>query len=1112
MLFLAHKEHAHAYQEGVRQGSNLAQVFEQYISRVIGGADGVLLTLRELYEHDPNGFDIARRISRAQLQNNVIMQFSVVGPDGLVKLSSIRTIDTKADVGDRDFFRFHANTSADDLYVSAPVIGRLSDKLIFHVTRRLTAPDGSFGGVILASIDILQLQRFYASIDVGGGGIISLIGFDGIIRARSGHAPEAQDFVGQSVGQAKVALLYRQSPAGSYWNFENATRQFEAVRRLISYQVVEGFPLIAIVGQSEGDIFAPSTATAHKYYLIAVVLTVIVLVATGIGAMRQKRLAATVTALERSNASLEQTNLRFNTSLENMSHGLVMFDASGRLVICNDRYRAMYDLPPGVALPGSAVVDVLKFRKARGTFSGDPEAFVRDLLAAIATGQATSLEVETGDGRTILIRNQPMSGGGWVATHEDVTETKRQEASFRLLFDSNPVPMWVFDRESLQFLAVNDAAVAHYGYSHERFLAMTVLDLRPPEERAKFEQFLKTLPDVQRDVDVGQHRKADGTAISASVFSQTLFYAGHRARLVAVYDVTQRRITENELRNTRRFLDTIIEHVPLPISVKDVPGSGADASDSRFTLVNRAFEDFLGESRRDVIGKTAHDIYPKDRADLIVASDNETLWAGQAVLVREHMLATATDKRVVTARKVTVRDDNGKPQYLLTVLEDVTERRQAERRIAHMAHYDSLTDLPNRVAFNEFLSEALDRAASSDEPLAVLSLDLDRFKEVNDVFGHAVGDALLGKIARRLQAAAGGAFLARLGGDEFSLVVAGPQPATASALAERLLATAADDFEIEGLRLRIGLSIGAALYPVDSTDADTLLSNADAALYRAKSEARGTMRLFEPEMDMRRRDRLALQNDLRSAIDRGELFLHYQPQLRMSGETVGFEALARWQCPKRGLVSPAAFIPVAEDSSLIISIGEWVLREACREAASWPEKLRIAVNVSPIQFRYGDLPRVVHAILLETGLAPDRLELEITESVMISDFSHAISILRRFKALGVRVAMDDFGTGYSSLSFLQSFPCDRIKIDRAFICDLEDNRHSMAIVRAVIGLGRSLNMPVLAEGVETKAQHALLRQEGCDEVQGYLTGRPLPIADYAEQVGRPVSPDRAMAG
>jgi EAL domain-containing protein (putative c-di-GMP-specific phosphodiesterase class I) len=323
-------------------------------------------------------------------------------------------------------------------------------------------------------------------------------------------------------------------------------------------------------------------------------------------------------------------------------------------------------------------------------------------------------------------------------------------------------------------------------------------------------------------------------------------------------------------------------------------------------------------------------------------------------------------------------------------------------------------------------------------------------------------------------------------------------PTTAEVLAERLLATCVEDFEIEGHRLKLGLSIGVAVYPTDGTDAKTLMVNADAALYRAKAEVRGAALFFKPEMGARLRLRCDLQEDLRLAIERGELLLHYQPQMKMSGEIIGFEALVRWQSPKRGLILPEAFIPVAEEGNLINLLGEWALREACREAASWLQPLTVAVNISPIQFRRGDLPRLVHSILLETGLAPSRLELEITESVMINDFSRAVSILRRLKSLGIKIAMDDFGTGYSSLSYLQSIGCDKIKIDRVFIQDLEHNHHSRAIVRAVIGLGQSLGLPILAEGVETEAQQAYLLREGCDEVQGYLTGKPLPIAEYAE--------------
>ena len=565
---------------------------------------------------------------------------------------------------------------------------------------------------------------------------------------------------------------------------------------------------------------------------------------------------------------------------------------------------------------------------------------------------------------------------------------------------------------------------------------------------------------------------------------------------------TKAKKAEDELRRTQKFLDAVIENIPVPIMVKEIPSSASDARNCHITLINRACEEFFGVPRQQIIGKTNGELYPKERADFIVAHDNETLQSDQPVLIPDHLFVTpGNGTRLITLKKIAIRDDDGKPHLLLSVCEDVTEQRRGEQRIMHMAHFDTLTDLPNRATFNETLDVTINHAATTGELFAILSIDLDGFKETNDTYGHLVGDGLLREVARRLQAAAGEAFLARLGGDEFAIIVAdGAQPA--AALAECLFATLVNDIEVEGHRLKLGMSIGVAIYPTDGTDAKILMINADAALYRAKAETRGMAMFFEPEMSARLRERHALQEDLRSAIDRGELLLHYQPQVKMSGETIGFEALARWQCPKRGMVPPGTFIPIAEESSLIIRVGEWVLREACREAASWPQPLTIAVNISPIQFRHGDLPRLIHSILLETGLAPARLELEITESVMINDFSRAVSILNQLKSLGVKIAMDDFGTGYSSLSYLQSFRCDKIKIDRIFICDLEDNYHSRSIVRAVISLGRSLNLPILAEGVETEAQHTFLVKEGCDEVQGYLTGRPLPIADYAGVVGR----------
>jgi diguanylate cyclase (GGDEF)-like protein len=431
-----------------------------------------------------------------------------------------------------------------------------------------------------------------------------------------------------------------------------------------------------------------------------------------------------------------------------------------------------------------------------------------------------------------------------------------------------------------------------------------------------------------------------------------------------------------------------------------------------------------------------------------------------------------------------------------------TELMARHEQIAHLAHHDVLTGLPNRTVLASRLNEIFERARAEGSSFAILTVDLDHFKEANDVFGHPVGDELLGAIARRLQAAAEGTFIARIGGDEFTLVMTrGEQPAAAEALAERLLKSHAQDFDVRGQKIPIGLSIGAATYPKDASDPATLQANADAALYRAKADGRHMACFFHPDMDRHLRERYSLQHDLRSAVAHDELRLHYQPQATIDGDVFGFEALVRWEHPKHGLVLPDTFIALAERNGLIVEIGEWALRQACREAASWAKPLLIGVNLSPVQFRYGDLPNLVHSVLFQTGLAPHRLELEITEGVLIKDSSRALSILRRLKALGVKIAMDDFGTGYASLSSLQSFPFDKIKIDRTFIAGVDSNPQSAAIVRAVIGLSNSLNMPVIAEGVETERERQFLMREGCREVQGYLIGRPQPIVGYREVTG-----------
>ena len=439
--------------------------------------------------------------------------------------------------------------------------------------------------------------------------------------------------------------------------------------------------------------------------------------------------------------------------------------------------------------------------------------------------------------------------------------------------------------------------------------------------------------------------------------------------------------------------------------------------------------------------------------------------------------------------------------------EDVTQVLRAEARISHMARHDALTDLPNRMRLREVLSEALRRAGPGGN-VAVLCLDLDRFKHVNDSLGHPVGDGLLALVAERLRACIReGDCVARLGGDEFAVVQAGlDQPGGARRLARGIIEALSAPYEVAGHQIVVGTSIGIALGPQDGDDPDRLLKSADLALHRAKAAGGGGYGFFEPHMDAAMQARRALEVDLRQALGRGEFALHYQPLVNVrSARVTGFEALLRWHHPERGLISPAEFIPLAEEIGLIGPIGEWVLRQACGDAAAWPASMSVAVNLSPVQFRSRHLVTAVFSALASSHLPASRLELEITEAVMLDDTEATLATLHQLRGLGVRISMDDFGTGYSSLSYLRRFPFDKIKIDQSFIRDLPDCSDSVAIVRAVSGLGRSLGMTTTAEGVETPEQLAALEREGCDEVQGYLLGRPTPLGELSAFL----APDRS---
>ena len=436
----------------------------------------------------------------------------------------------------------------------------------------------------------------------------------------------------------------------------------------------------------------------------------------------------------------------------------------------------------------------------------------------------------------------------------------------------------------------------------------------------------------------------------------------------------------------------------------------------------------------------------------------------------------------------------------LATHEDVTERQRSEERIAHMARHDALTDLPNRVLLLEQLNHEIKRVKRG-ECLAVLCLDLDQFKSVNDALGHHIGDELLKLVGERLRGCTRELdIVARMGGDEFAIIMTQMDQATdAAALSKRIRDSVIRPYQIEGHQIVTDLSIGISVAPMDAVDSHELLRNADMALYDAKADGRGTFRFFEPEMNTRMKVRRELEMDLRKALATEQFELHYQPLVVLeTNEVNGFEALLRWHHPTRGMISPADFIPIAEETGLIIPLGEWVLKAACNEAVDWPDHIKVAVNLSPAQLNCRNLVSMVTAALSETGMPPQRLQLEITETVLLQNTFTTLATLHELRKMGVQIALDDFGTGYSSLSYLRSFPFDKIKIDRSFIQDLSNGAEPLAIVNAVAGLAKCLNMTSTAEGVETAQQMETLQAIGCTEMQGYLFSRPRPAHEIRQ--------------
>src|SRR6202790_4437289 len=681
-------------------------------------------------------------------------------------------------------------------------------------------------------------------------------------------------------------------------------------------------------------------------------------VAGEIGEIVRKRAEA-----EAAIADARKSHDRLREAIDILPQGIVFLDPDGRYILWNEKYAEIYSRSSDLFKPGARLQDTIRIGVERGDYPeaiGREEEWIAERLTKLYQPGGRH-EQTLADGRVVLIEERLTEGGDIIGLRVDITELKQREASFRLLFDSNPVPMIVCALEDERILGVNDAAVQHYGYSRAEFEKLTIRSVQafesePPwaGDRTSDEQTARTW----------KHVRAEGTLIDLAIYSRHLVY-------------------------------------------------------------------------------------------------------------------------------------NDQPAVLLALM-DITERKRAEARLAFMAQHDGLTGLPNRNLLRQHMDEILLHTKRSTDKVAVLVLGLDNFKAVNDTLGHGIGDKLLRSVAKRLRSTLREEdTLARLNSDEFAIVQSGlARPEDAVLLARRLLEAIGDPYLLDGHSVVIGASIGIAMAPGDGDESEKLLKHADMALSRAKNDSRGTFSFFESGMDARAQTRRKIEIDLRIAIQNDALRPHYQPLVDLaSGRISGCEALARWPHPERGMISPAEFIPVAEETGLINGLGGLMLKRACMDAALWPDDVRVAVNLSPLQFRVGNLLSVVMDALKQSGLPAKRLELEITETLLLEKSSQVLATLHALRALGVRISMDDFGTGYSSLSYLRSFPFDKIKIDQSFVRDLGANRDAQAIVRAIISLGVGLGVTITAEGVETEAELSCLRAEGCHEGQGFLFSRARPNAE-----------------
>jgi diguanylate cyclase (GGDEF)-like protein/PAS domain S-box-containing protein len=1071
----------------VRQNSNLALTLEEHTVRTLKDVDQALSQLAREFREEGMRLDVSELLHSGAMDIGLFHNIGIVDSHGRMLLG--RFVDRDVDLSDREYFQVHQRGEGNGMYVGVPAKGRLTGEWAIHMSRRIDRPDGSFGGVVLAAVDTHYFTNFYGKADLGLDGLLMLVGLDGIARAR--RAGDALSF-GQDMKASSLFAALSGEPSGNF----TSTGRLEGVARLVSYRTLKQYPVAVAVGSSRDVVLAQFRTRERNYYQIAGVATFGIGVCTlGLLFLLARR--------QRDQREAVYKNSILSTQQETSLDAILIVNEDARIVSYNRRFIDLWRIPEGMVRAGD---DEPVLRTVVGQMR-DPEAFlarVRYLYEHPA--EKSSDELVTQDGRTIDRYSAPVVDAdgthhGRVWYFRDVTERVRRdvelresESRFRQMAETIGEAFWMAPPDLSPILYISPAFEKIWGRPCAELYADPSLWLKAVEAEdvsvltRALEQLGKGQP---YDIDF-RIRRPDGALRWINDRGYAMKDESGRVVLTTgvASDVTESRKAGESLRLSAKAFESIADG----IVVTD--------PQQRIVSVNNAFSAITGYSREEILGRTPK-AFQSGRHD---ASFYKAMW--EEIHRSGHWRGEIWDRRKsgeiypeLLSISV-VKDATGATTHYVGVCTDISSLKHYEEQLHHQSHHDALTGLPNRVLFQERCRESLSRAQRHGQLAVVLFLDLDHFKSINDSLGHAVGDLLLQAVGERLMAAVREVdTVARFGGDEFAVLLDGVKGSQDAAIvAQKLLDALALPFELEGHALYISVSIGIGCYPQDGTDVDVLFKNADTAMYRAKAEGRNNYQFFSADMNARALENLQMSNSLRLALERNELLLHYQPCVDLkSGRVSSAEALLRWNHPELGMVSPVRFIPLAEETGLIEPIGEWVLRTACRQMREWRDAglplRRIAVNLSARQFRHPDLVRRIAAILEETGLPARHLELEVTESMMMQNPESAAEILSQLKAMGATIAIDDFGTGYSSLSYLKRFPIDYLKIDQSFVSGVQDNADDAAITRGIIALAKSLNLKLIAEGVETGEQHAFLLKHGCDEGQGYLFSRPVSADD-----------------